>query len=153
MVFIISPKETYIWTHHAHQKMRHYRLTESRIKRIIRFPSRIEEGVIEDGIACMQSAGGKTYSEIWAMYVLENEKRPPEADSPLAEKTSSPSQSAFGGKSEKQEEENVMPEKFQQILSSSAARIKIITCWRYPGKSPSRDPIPSHILKEIQMLL
>lgn len=133
MIFIISPQETYIWTHHAHHKMRHYRLTESRIKRIIRFPSRTEEGVIESGIACMQPAGGKTYSEIWAMYVLENEKR----------KT----------KSEKQEEENVMPEKFRHILSSSAARIKIITCWRYPGKSPSRDPIPSHILKEIQMLL
>ena len=109
MIFISLAKEVYVWTHHAHQKMRHYRLTESRIKRIIRFPARTEEGVIDDGIACMQSAGGKTYSEIWAMYVLcgNEEKR----------------------------------------------QIKIITCWRYPGKSSSRDPIPAEILREIRMML
>ncbi len=109
MPFITPQRETYIWTHHAHDKMRHYRLTESRIKRIIRHPTRVEEGVIEDGIACMQPAGGKTYSEIWAMYVLSG--------------------------------------------TSIARQIKIITCWRYPGKSPSRDPIPGAVLREIQMLL
>ena len=89
--------------------MRHYRLTESRIKRIIRFPSRTEEGVIEEGIACMQSAGGKTYSEIWVMYVLSG--------------------------------------------TVDTRQIKIITCWRYPGRSPSRDPIPLDILREVQMLV
>ncbi|MDP3769920.1 MAG: hypothetical protein Q8R40_03225 [bacterium] len=109
MVFISLPKETYVWTHHAHHKMRHYRLTESRIKRIIRFPNRTEEGVIEDGIACMQLSGGKTYSEIWVMYVLSG--------------------------------------------TVDTRQIKIITCWRYPGKSPSRDPVPLEILREIQRLL
>ena len=109
MPLIIPRKEIYIWTHHAHQKMRHYRLTESRVKRIIRHPVRNEEGVIEDGIACMQPAGGKTYSEIWAMYVLSG--------------------------------------------TEDTKKIKIITCWRYPGKSPSRDPIPTNILREIGMLI
>ena len=98
-----------MWTRHAHDKMRHYRLTESRIKRIIRHPTRVEEGVIENGIACMQPAGGKAYSEIWAMYLLLGE--------------------------------------------SIERKIKIITCWRYPSKSPPRDPIPSAVLREIQMLL
>ena len=109
MPLIIPQKEIYVWTHHAHQKMRHYRLTESRIKRIIRHPARNETGVIEDGIACMQPAGGKNYSEIWAMYVLSG--------------------------------------------TADTRKIKIITCWRYPGKSPSRDPIPTNILREIGMLL
>ena len=106
---IITPqRDVYVWTHHAHQKMRHYRLTESRIKRIIRYPTRNEEGVIENGIACMQPAGGKTYSEIWAMYILSG--------------------------------------------TTDTRTIKIITCWRYPGKSPSRDPIPADIVREIQMM-
>ena len=109
MPFFTPQREVYVWTNHAHAKMRHYRLTESRIKRIIRHPTRSEEGVIEDGIACMQPSGGKTYSEIWVMYVLS-------------------------GTAEKRQ-------------------LKIITCWRYPAKSPSRDPIPGDILREIQMLL
>ena len=107
--FLNRVNDTYIWTNHAHHKMRHYRLTESRIKRIIRHPGRVEEGVIENGIACMQPAGGKVYSEIWVMYVLAG--------------------------------------------SEEHRQLKVITCWRYPSKSPSRDPIPSYVLREIQMLL
>ena len=51
-------------------KMNHYRLTESRVKRIIRHPARVEEGILEGAIAAMQPAEGKKYSEIWVMYVL-----------------------------------------------------------------------------------
>jgi hypothetical protein len=61
--------EKYLWTRHSKVKMRHYRLTESRIKRIIRHPTRLEEGVIEGAIAVMQPAGGSKYSEIWVMYI------------------------------------------------------------------------------------
>ncbi len=109
VTIMMRQQDRYIWTNHAHQKMRHYRLTESRVKRIIRHPARSEEGIMENGIACMQPAGGKNYSEIWAMYLLSG--------------------------------------------SIDARNIKIITCWRYPGKSPSRDPIPAAILREIQMIL
>lgn len=52
-----------------------------------------------------KSAGGKKYSEIWAMYMV------------------------------------------------GESRIKIITAWRYPGKSPERDPIPQNIIREIRQLL
>ena len=31
-------------------------------------------------------------------------------------------------------------------------KIKIITAWRYPGKAPERDPVPSDILNEIKNL-
>ena len=128
-------REKYLWTNHSRDKMRYYRLTESRVKRIIRYPARIEEGIFENAIACMQPAdgnhaerdikhneetlsvssysrakrGGKKYSEIWALYVLAK----------------------FRG------EKN----------------IKIITAWRYPGKSSARDPIPPEILREIKSIL
>ena len=88
--------------------MRHYRLTESRIKRIIRYPVRTEEGIIEGAVACMQPAEGKNYTEIWTLYVLS------------------------GGANK---------------------QIKIISAWRYPGKSPERNPIPPDILREIKSIL
>lgn len=31
--------------------------------------------------------------------------------------------------------------------------IKIITAWRYPGKSPERNPIPAEILNEIESII
>ncbi|MDP3710687.1 MAG: hypothetical protein Q8R29_03115 [bacterium] len=95
----------YLWTHHAREKMRHYRLTDARIKRIIRHPTRIEEGVLENAVACMQPAEGKKYSEIWTMYLV------------------------------------------------SKPSIRIITAWRYPGKSPERVPVPANILKEARKLI
>jgi hypothetical protein len=39
------------------------------------------------------------------------------------------------------------------MYKPSRGRIKIITVWRYPGKSPARDPIPAEILKEARKLL
>lgn len=32
-------------------------------------------------------------------------------------------------------------------------QIKIITAWRYPGKSPERDPIPAEIIREARSIL
>ncbi len=98
-------------------KMRRYRLTELRIKRIIRYPVRVEEGILEGAIACMQPAGGKQYSEIWAMYVITS------------------------------------PKLKTQSSKQKGKQIKVITAWRYPGKSPARDPIPADILKEIRLLI
>lgn len=104
--------QKYLWTQHAQVKMRQYRLTESRIKRIIRHPARIEEGILEGAVACMQLAESKRYSEIWAMYVV------------------------------------VKPN-----IKRRTPKVKIITAWRYPGKSPVRDPVPPEILREIRNLL
>lgn len=104
-MFITKKEDKYQWTNHARDKMRYYRLTKSRVKRIIRYPVRTEEGVMEKAVASMQPAGGKTYSEIWAMYLIDD------------------------------------------------AKIKIITAWRYPGKSPERDPVPASVLKELKNLI
>ena len=103
--------------------MKFYGLSESRVKRIIRFPARTEEGIVEKTVAVMQPAGTKRYTEIWTMYKL-----------------SKPTGYQFKNKS-------FVP-KFTK--NSGQKKIKIITAWRYPGKSPARDPIPQEVLKEIR---
>lgn len=146
--------DKYLWTEHSRMKMRHYRLTESRVKRVIRHPARIEEGVLENGIAVMQPAEGKKYSEIWAMYVLTRGNAFSRHDSsrPAPGSLRKSEISAEGG-----------PSKSRFSLSrkriaarngwEGARRIKIITAWRYPGKSPARDPVPAEILKEIRRIV
>lgn len=65
----------YYWTNHVKDKMRYYRISESLVKRIVRFPKRIEEGIVPGTTAVMQPriVGGKTKEEIWVMFV-ESEK-------------------------------------------------------------------------------
>ena len=59
----------FTWTQHIKTKIRFYGLSESRVKRIVRHPSRIEEGIAPNTVACMQSAGSaKKPHEIWVMY-------------------------------------------------------------------------------------
>lgn len=119
----------YEWTRHAQFKMRQYGLSEQRIKRVIRYPYRSEEGVLPKAVAVMQPAslrrdknGKQTWGqEIWVMYVLASKKR---------------------GIS-----------KSESLISKRQRKIRVITAWRYPGVSPKRDPIPAEILDEIQSLL
>ena len=60
----------YEWTQHAWMKMQYYGMSEGRIKRIVRFPARIEEGIADDTVAVMQPADSKNYQELWVMYSL-----------------------------------------------------------------------------------
>lgn len=56
------------WTAHSKAKMRHYRISEARTRRIIHSPKRIEEGIAPKTIAMMQSAGSEKYPyELWVM--------------------------------------------------------------------------------------
>lgn len=64
----------YAWTHHAIMKMQQYGLGEGRVKRIIRYPKRTEEGIADDTVAVMQPAGTKRYQEIWVMYRVAKSK-------------------------------------------------------------------------------
>ncbi len=62
-------KENYYWTDHVKNKMRRYCLSESRVKRILRYPKRVEVGVAEDTVAGMQPAGSPKHPyEIWVMW-------------------------------------------------------------------------------------
>ena len=112
-----SRNEKHLWTAHSRMKMQYYGISEGRVKRIIRFPNRYEEGIVPDTIAVMQPAGTKRYQEIWVMYRIVNRKKKLENRPGLS------------------------------------GQIKIITAWRYPGKSPERDPIPSDVIAEVRKLL
>ncbi len=65
-----------VWTAHSQAKMRQYRLSEARVRRVIHSPQRVEEGIAEDTVAMMQPASvrrtvaGKAAEwtqEIWVM--------------------------------------------------------------------------------------
>ncbi|MBI2635694.1 MAG: hypothetical protein HYW79_04140 [Parcubacteria group bacterium] len=98
----IKINDKYQWTKHSIYKMRHYGLSQQRVKRIIRHPQRTEEAIVPNMIGVMQF--NKDH-EIWAMYQL-------------AKRT-----------------------------------IRVITAWRYPGKSSKRNPIPQEILEEIKSII
>lgn len=123
--------DKFYWTRHVADKMRYYGISESLIKRIIRYPRRLEEGVAPDTFAGMMPAGSvKRPQEIWVMYAkkfkVKSEKFSPEANPPLAEK-----------------------------VNSHRSRIVIISAWRYPGISPIREkiPIPQDVLGEIEEIM
>ena len=63
------------WTNHSQAKMRYYRLSEQRVKRVIRNPERVEEGIAENTIAVVQPFGNKKDREIWVMVADTKEKR------------------------------------------------------------------------------
>ncbi|TSC53850.1 MAG: hypothetical protein LiPW39_48 [Parcubacteria group bacterium LiPW_39] len=68
---LLPQKENLYWTEHARIKMRQYRLSESRVKRVLRFPKRLEIGVAPETVAAMQPAGSKKHPyEIWVMWVV-----------------------------------------------------------------------------------
>ena len=126
-----KPKEDarYSWTAHVFEKMQHYGISESRIKRIIRFPKRREVGIVPSTVAVMQPADSKKYQELWVMYKL--------------------AKPTTNTKKLETEKQNIQWESFKP----SSAKIRVITTWRYPGKSPERDPVPEEVIREIQTLL
>ena len=96
------------WTNHSKRKMKYYRLSEARVKRVLNNPKRKELGIAPGTIAVMQPTNSKHSSEIWVMY--------------------------------------------QTIkLKIQNPKLKVITAWRYPGRSPIRGPIPipEEILEEL----
>ena len=105
----MKDNDKYYWTKHSLYKMRHYGLSEQRIKRVIRHPARIEEAIVPNMIAVMCP---NKKQEIWAMYALIKSK-----------------------------------------VKGQMSKMKVITAWRYPGKSPARNPIPQEILDEIKSII
>lgn len=113
------------FTAHAQFKMRQYGLSPARVKRVLLYPARIEEGIAPKTVAVMApartSAPARTRSD---------------------EFQSGKSQKFGSGK----------PASWSQELwvmyqDTKAAR-KIIAAWRYPGVSPvrQRPPFPEDIL-------
>lgn len=127
-----SKTDKYQWTNHSLMKMRYYGLSQQRVKRVIKSPERIEEGIVEKTIASMQTAGSEKHPyEIWVMYQIKLKTQ----------------KSKF-----KITVENEKLNKIKNAFNQNSG-IKIISAWRYPGKSPKNNPIPEEILKEIKNLI
>ncbi len=81
-MFFKNPENTkdFYWTNHIKRKMMYYRLSEARLRRILRNPTRKEEGIAPDTIAVMQPIISrvkfvKKTSEIWLMYQLKGKRK------------------------------------------------------------------------------
>jgi hypothetical protein len=115
----------FYWTIHAKDKMRYYRLSESRVKRVINFPKRIEEGIAEDTVAMMQPGGSaRNPYEIWVMV-----------------------QRGSGNYSKaKTAKEKEVANK----LGLKEKSLKVISAWRYPGTTKPGEKLPEEILREFR---
>ncbi len=62
----------YCWTSHSKRKMIQYSIGPNLVKRVIRFPDRKEEGIVENTVASMRRKVGKSSTkETWVMYQYE----------------------------------------------------------------------------------
>lgn len=127
------------WTSHAVMKMRQYGLSEQRVRRVLRIPKRKEEAIVPGLVAVMQPANAtaKKKTEIWVMYQIVATQRT--SDQKLL--TINQQKSDVGSQMLKN-------------VSGQMSRVRVISCWRYPGESLERQPppIPEDILKEIHQL-
>ncbi len=71
------------YTEHARYKMRQYRLSEQKVRSVVRRPKRMETGIAPNTIAVMQPVSPKTVEgkevwkqEIWVMFVEKKKKGP-----------------------------------------------------------------------------
>ena len=130
--------DKYEWTNHVKEKMMYYHLSESLVKRVVRFPQRREEGIAPKTVAVMQShtrpkrINGKSVKgveETWVMY------------------------QEIGLRAKSVDHKNKKLGSALSALSSSKKRI--ISAWRYPGQSPigKKIPIPDEILQELEGML
>ena len=129
--------EKYYWTEHAKRKMRQYGLSAQRITRVIRRPMRTESAITGDHmIAVMQpqsmrrgADGQRTWtSEIWVMYkIVAPHKNDVDAK---------------GSHDQKMQE-------FLARVSQSQKQIRIVSAWRFPGKTEPGDALPDEIMAEI----
>lgn len=73
---LLKKDPKYHWTNHVIRKMTFYGLSPDRVKRIIRNPKRVEDGIAENTVAVMQSGTNKNKpSEVWTMYQRKGSKK------------------------------------------------------------------------------
>lgn len=71
--------EKYSWTNHVKDKMVYYGISESLIRRIVRHPTRVEEGIAPGTSAAMQpTQNKKNPAEVWVMYQRVKKKSDPD---------------------------------------------------------------------------
>lgn len=118
------PKDdrNYSWTTHVKNKMLFYRISEQKIKSILRSPDRKEDGIAPDTLAAMKRNDKPSKKEeLWVMYATKANSKKPMTDG----------------------------EKMK--LKIEGRKFRIISAWRYPGttKKGKEIPIPHDILEEL----
>ncbi len=127
-----EPKNSnlYKWTIHSKEKMKHYGITESRVRSIIKNPLRIEKNFLDKIVLAVQpqsirmdkKTNKKTWSnEIWVMYKYIEIEKLINLD---------------------------IPEKFENLFKNQKS-ILIISAWKYPGVTRANENIPIEIENEI----
>ena len=114
------------WTAHSKAKMRFYGLSEQRVLRIIHSPRRIEEGIAPKTIAMMQPASLKGLNN-WTQEIWVMVQK-------IDQKSNLKNQN-------------------DNIKFKNAPTTKVISAWRYPGKTKPGDPLPAEILRELKNIL
>ena len=123
----------YYWTNHVKEKMYFYGISDSLVKRILRFPQRTEEGIALNTVASMKTAGSKKNQyELWVMYQVRKTGR-------LAKQI--------------QDEDLNILNKLSEIeineITKKKPQIVVISAWKYPGVTLAKNeiPIPDDIRK------
>lgn len=118
-IYIKKPKSLF-WTAHSKDKMQFYRLSESRVKRVLHSPKRIEEGIAPDTIAIMQPVSVK-----WKMEKGEENN-------------------------ENGKRKEIWTQEIWVMIEETKKERKIISTWRYPGMTKAGEPLPEEILREMR---
>jgi hypothetical protein len=133
MMQIKLPKNDhkYHWTMHSQFKIKQYGLSANKIKRIIRFPDRKEEGIAPNTVAVMKrrNRNNPQKGEIWVMY----QRKLKVQNSKLKVENTNPDVSTKGGR--------LSVISHQPAVESLLGKIKIISAWVYPGVSPKSEEI------------
>ena len=144
-MFKLPISSTYIWTKHAQAKMAFYRISPSRIRRIIKSPVRIEEGIAPNTVAFMQPVSYKTKDglrtwsqEYWVMAVTGKPVKVNPFGRPRIDAERSRS---------------IKSKTLRRIVQTSGSKVKIISAWRYPGKTRPGASLPDEILSEVHEAL
>lgn len=118
--------------------MAYYRISPSRVRRIIKSPERIEEGIAPNTVAFMQPVSYKTKNgirswnnEYWVMVVTRN--------------TTNDRQQTTNNKGLK-----TLNGRKPLVVGS---QLKIISAWRYPGMTKPGASLPQEILNEVSEAL
>ncbi len=73
---LLGKPKTFHFTFHSREKMRQYRLSDQRVRRILNSPDRVEEGIAPETSAAMQKSGSvKHPNELWVMIQDSGETR------------------------------------------------------------------------------
>jgi len=130
MLVGLPQKEPLVWTKHALAKMQYYRLTQNKVKTVLRSPFRMEEGIAEHTLAVM----------IPNKLVSQNKTS-------IVKKPSSFNRWEKTFKHHKEEIWAMYQKRHGQIF--------IISAWRYPGESPVNKPleIPPDVYDDLNSFL